>query len=351
MTLQRFHKGLIGAVLASTFLPIAPLQAQSVDEMQRQLEAQQQINAQLRRRVLTLEKTVERLEAENGAPDGSAETQSASEQEQRVALPAPADDALDEGELGALEQALVQRGSSVLPPGTAQIIPSASWSHSGSSALGSESNTYISSLSARLGLRRGAMLSVAVPYVVHAENGNGDNSGFGDLSVSITKQLLAQNQNLPSLLASLGYVAPTGEDFFETAVPLGAGFHSIEGTLSSVKSAAPVAFYGDLSYSHPFSRNVSGSKFQPGDAFGFGFGSTLAATPEIALSASMNFDFVGKFETDGITIDGSDRTIGTLGLAAGFLLSRSVYLSISGQFGVTEDASDLALGVTLPMRF
>lgn len=321
---------LIGAVMVLMLLPIVPLQAQSVDELQRQLEAQQQINAQLRQRVLTLEETVERLEAENGVLNGSAATRTAPDQEPRIVLPVPADDTLDESELGALEQALVQRGSSILPPGTAQIIPAASWSHSGASALGSESNAYISSLSARFGLPMGAMISVTAPYVVHTKNGNGDNSGAGDLSVSITKQLVAQNQNHPSLLASVGYVAPTGEDAFETAVPLGAGFHAIEGTLSSVKSAAPVAFYGDLSYAHPFSRNVSGSTFQPGDSFGVGVGFTLAATPEIALSSSVDFDFVAEFKTDGVTIAGSDRTIGTLGLGAGFLLSESVYLSLSG---------------------
>lgn len=351
MTLRQFRSRLIVAVMASAFLPVAPLQAQSVDELQRQLEAQQQINAQLRRRVLTLEHTVERLQAENETADDNAETQTSSEQKPPIALRVPADDTLDENELGALEQALVQRGSSVLPPGAAQIIPATSWIHSGSSALGSESNSYVSSLSARLGLKGGAMLNVAVPYVVHAENGNGDNSGVGDLSISITKQLVAQKQNRPSLLVSLGYIAPTGEDLFETAVPLGSGFHSIEGSLSSVKSVDPVAFHGDLSYSHSFSRMIEGSTFQPGDTFGLGVGLTLAATPEIALSSSISFDFVGKFKTDGIAIDGSDRTIGTLGLGAGVLLSRGMYLSISGQFGVTDDASDLAVGVALPVRF
>ena len=349
--MKQFLNRSTGVIGASLILSIAPLQAQSVDELQRQLDAQQQINAQLRQRILTLEETVERLEAEAKVLAVDTETQTASEQNPPVVAPPPADDTIDESELGALEQALVQRGSSVLPPGTAQIIPTASWIHSGSSGLGSESDSYISSLSARLGLRGSTMVSVTVPYVMHAENGNGDNSGIGDLLILISKQLVAQTQNRPSLLASLGYVAPTGKDPFETAVPLGAGFHSIDGTLSSVKSVDPVAFFGDLSYSHPFSRTIEGSKFQPGDTFGLGVGLTLAATPEIALSSSMNFNFVGKFKTDGISIAGTDQTIGTFGVAAGFLLSRSTYLSISGQFGVTEDAPDVAVGIALPTRF
>jgi hypothetical protein len=186
---------------------------------------------------------------------------------------------------------------------------------------------------------------------MHVENDNDENSGIGDVSISISKQLTAQTNNRPSLLLSLGYVAPTGEDAYQTNIPLGSGFHSVQGTLSVVKAVDPVAFYSDISYSRPFSRVIDGSEFQPGNTFGVGAGFTLAATPEIALSSSMNFNFIGKFDANGISIAGTDRTIGLLGVSAGFLLSRSTYLSVSGQFGVTEDAPDLAVGIALPMRF
>ncbi len=186
---------------------------------------------------------------------------------------------------------------------------------------------------------------------MNSEISNSENSGIGDISLSIWKQIVARNRTRPSLLARFTYVVPTGEDPFETSIPLGSGFHVLQGTLSTVKSVAPVAFYGDLSYSYPISRMIEGQKLAPGNAIGIGLGSTLAATPEIALSLDMNFAFVGKFEVDGITIDSTDRTIGTVGLGAGFLLSQRMYLSISGQFGVTDDASDLGVSVALPMRF
>lgn len=351
MAIRQIRSRLVDVVLASILLPILPSQAQSVDELQRQLEAQRQINAQLRRRVLTLEETIEQIRDGNETIDGNSDTQAASDREPRDALPPPADDTLEESEIGALEEALVQRGSSVLSPGSVQFVPAVSWVHSGSSALSTETNAYTSSLSARLGLRGSTMLSVTVPYVMHAENEIGENSGIGDMSISVTKQLIAQNRNRPSVLASLGYVVPTGEDVFESTIPLGSGFHTIQATLSSVKAVDPLAFFGDISYSHPFSRTIDSSKFQPGNTFGLGAGFTLAATPEIALSSSINFNFISKFKTDGISITGTDRTIGTLGVTAGFLLSRNAYFSVSGQFGVTDDAPDLALGVALPVRF
>jgi type II secretory pathway pseudopilin PulG len=351
MTLRQRSSCLILAVMALAFFPILPLQAQTVDELQRQLEAQQQINAQLRQRVITLEETVETLLAQNDVSLAGQVTDMANEQEPLVVAADAVDDTFDESDLGALEQALVQRGSAVLPPWTAQIISGASWGHSGSSAFGSESDTYTTTLSGRMGLPMGAMIDVSVPYVVRAENFNGDNSGIGDLSISLSKQLLTENASQPSLIASFSYVAPTGADLFETAVPVGSGFHSLQGTLSAVKSVDPVAFYGDLSYSDPFSRTVQGTKFEPGSAIGVGVGSTLAATPEIALSLGVNFAFVGDFEVDGVSVDDTDATIGTVSLGAGFLLSQKLYLSLAGQFGVTDDASDLGVSVALAMRF
>jgi len=333
--------------MAFAFLPVLPLQAQTVDELQRQLEAQQQINSQLRQRVQTLEETIEQMQAEEdsegGAPSLSVRPQ--------LAETAPSDDVLDDGDLGALEQALVQRGNSVLPAGTGQIIPSASWSHSGSNINGSTSNSYSSSLSVRVGLPMGFMAGASVPYILHSENPNGETNGIGDISFSLTRQLLAQTDERPSLLAQIDYIAPTGEDFFETATPLGSGFHTLQGSLSSVKSIAPLVFYGNISYAHSFSRTVQGTNFQPGGVIGVGVGSTLAATPEIALSVGANLGFVDRFEADGVALSGTDLTIGTVNVGAGFLLSQRVYLSISAQFGVTDDAPDFRLGVALPIRF
>ena len=348
MTLiQRSSRLIHAAVMALAFIPVLPLQAQTVDELQRQLEAQQQISAQLRQRVVTLEETIEQMQAEEDS-EGGAPVVSPRPQFAGIT---PPDDILDYGDLGALEQALVQRGTSILPAGTGQIIPSTSWSHSGTNFNGSTSNAYSSNLSARMGLPMGFMVGASVPYILHSENPNGDNNGIGDISVSLTKQLLAQTDERPSLLAQIDYVAPTGEDPFETAVPLGSGFHTVGGSLSSVKSIDPLAFYGNISYAHSFSRNVQGTSFKPGDVISVGAGSTLAATPEIALSLGMNFAFVNHFEADGVSLSGTDRTIGTVNVGAGFLLSQRVYLSIFGQFGVTDDAPDLGIGIALPIRF
>jgi hypothetical protein len=300
---------------------------------------------------VTLEETVQRLRAGNDATGSGEFAEPAGAQTAQAAAPAPREETLEEGDLDALEQALVQRGSTVLSPWAAQIISGASWTHSGSSFAGSESDTYVSDLSARIGLPMGSMIGVSVPYVIHAENPSGDNNGLGDISVSFFKELVARDRNHPSLLGSVRYRLPTGADPFEIDVPLGSGFHSLSGTLSSVQAVDPLVFYGEVSYSHSFSRTIDGSDLQPGDTVNVGLGSTLAATPDIALSLGMNVAFVDNYEADGISIDGTDRTIGTVNLGAGFVINRDAYLSLTGRVGATDDAPDLGLGAALSLQF
>jgi len=59
----------------------------------------------------------------------------------------------------------------------------------------------------------------------------------------------------------------------------------------------------------------------------------------------------GEVERDGSRVDGSGRTIGILELGTGFVISKQLYLSISADVGITDDAPDVQLGVSLPVRF
>jgi hypothetical protein len=104
-------------------------------------------------------------------------------------------------------------------------------------------------------------------------------------------------------------------------------------------------------YTHAFSEHYAGIKFQPGDTYGARVGATLAVTPDISASAGHRLASVGEVERDGSRVDGSGRTIGILELGTGFVISKQLYLSISADVGITDDAPDVQLGVSLPVRF
>jgi hypothetical protein len=321
-------------LIAISAIP-GPAAAQTVEELQAQLAAQKQINDLLKQRI-------ESLEAKLAGREIAAAP---------VTAPSPTHRAGDPEEDRALERALVRRGTAVLSPYTIEVTPSLFWSHSGRDALSSTRNTYGTGLDARIGLPGGWMLGAGVPLLHRDISGRGDNTGPGDISGTVWKSFWAQDSTWPSLVGSLRYGAPTGEDFSEDAVPLGSGFHRVTGRLSSVKTIDPIAFFGDVSYTHYISETISGTDVDRSGVIGFGFGASLAVTPEINVSAGFDFAFEDNVKVGGSKVSGSGTTFGQVELGAGILLTRNVFLTFSGAFGITDDSPDVTLGASLPIRF
>ena len=323
-------------VLALLLLPAWPASSQTVEELKAQLAAQKLINELLKQRVETLEAELVGREI---APPPRAEA------------PAPEIGAEDPEGDRALERALVRRGNAVLSPYTVEVTPSLSWSHSGRDALSSTRDTYAAGLDARVGLPGGWMLGASVPLRHRDIDGPGDNTGLGDISVTAWKSFWPQDGTWPSLVGSIRYGAPTGEDFSEDDVPLGSGFHRVTGRLSAVKTIDPIAFFGDVSYTHFLGETISGVDVDRSGVIGFGFGANLAVTPDISLSAGFDFAFEDEIELNGSKIDGTATTFGLFELGADFVLTRDIFLNLSAGVGITDDSPDVILGASLPIRF
>ena len=134
-------------------------------------------------------------------------------------------------------------------------------------------------------------------------------------------------------------------------MPLGSGFHRVTGRLSAVKTIDPIAFFGDVSYTHFLGETVSGVDLDRSGLIGVGFGVNLAVTPDISLSAGFDFAFEDDIERDGSKLDGTATTVGLFELGAGFVLTRDIFLSLSAGVGITDDSPDLILGAAVPIRF
>lgn len=311
----------------------------SVEELKAELAAQQQINALLKQRINT-------LEAELASTNGAAQPAPAA----KPSPPPPAGPGTEEQQR-ALERALVRRGTAVLPPWKVEIAPGFAWTHTGSNSAHTRQDLYTGSLDARVGLPGGWMLGAVAPFGYRDVQGVGDNTGLGDVSLAVWKSLMVQNGTWPSIVASLQYTAPTGEDFTDSNVPIGSGFHQIAGSISALKTIDPIAFFGNVSYAHAFERSFNGAERQPGDTIGFGVGASLAVTPAISMTAAFNLSFVSDYQIDGSKIGGTSATLGTFQLGTGILLTRGVFLSLTGAVGMTDDTPDLSFGVSLPIRF
>jgi hypothetical protein len=317
-------------------------QAQSIEDLQQQLEAQKQINELLKQRIRSLEQQL------SASRSKVAEVSSSNSLEEPETLPER--QAGDPEERRALERALVRRGLSILPSGQWEITPGLAWVHSGSDRLRSRRDDYLATLEARVGLPGEMMFGIGVPYFLKADREYGDNRGFGDLSFRVWKQLLAQDDATPSLVGSLAYRAPTGEDS-DDLVPLGSEFHRLGLNVNASKSIDPLVLYGGLAYAYSFSETIAGRDYRPGDSISIRGGTSLAISPAITGNLGLSLAFVDEAELDGNQLEGSEQTIGLLEIGMGFTLSKRYFLTLTSDIGITDDAPDFALGLALPTRF
>lgn len=317
----------------------SPAFAATATELEEQLSLQVEINKLLKARI-------RQLEAEVSAYRTDASNSSVIQP--RLGPPPEDLASLDESD-SALDETLIQRGSAVLRPWQVQITPGLSWSHSGSGAA--TLNNVTAGIAGRFGLPGDWMVGLALPYVAHASNSMGHNHGFGNWTAGVWKQFVSSGAHHPSVVGSLFYSAPIEENKFNTPVPTGSAFHAVTANLSVTQRIDPIAFFGDVYYSHSFEREFANLNRQPGDIFGVGVGASLAVTPRISLQTGIDVAFARREREQGFALPGTERTAGAVNLGVGFILGKGTYLSLSGQFGVTDDAPDLVLGASLPIRF
>lgn len=272
----------------------------------------------------------------------------------------------------ALERALVREGGLVLPTGTFEVEPRLQYTYRGSDALGIVSiggvaqvaeqdlkrNEVEASVGIRVGLPWSSQVELRLPYAwLHQNRAIGGTqsesertSGAGDVELGFDKQLRTERGSRPSLLASLNWKTATGRDELARLSP-GSGFHQLQAALTAVKRQDPLVFFGSLSYTVALERTRDGNKVDPGDALGLKAGALLAASPETSLRAGFELSRFGRTKISDIDAPGSDATVAMLELGFASLISRRTLFDLQLGIGLTPDAPDFRLRVSLPIRF
>ena len=270
----------------------------------------------------------------------------------------------------ALERALVGEGGLVLPAGSFEVEPRLQYNYRGSEALGITSiggvapaaeqkrNELEASLGVRVGLPWTSQVELRLPYVWVHENraisGTQSESerisGAGDFELGLAKQLVTARGARPSVLAALGWKGRSGENELGRLSP-GSGFHQLQGGVNAVMRQDPLVFFGALSYTAVLKRERSGTDVDPGDAIGVKAGALLAASPETSLRAGFEISRFGRTKVDGDGVPGSDATVAMLNLGFASLLSSRTLFDLQLGVGLTPDAPDFQLRLSLPIRF
>ena len=279
-----------------------------------------------------------------GPSEGSARASTAVAPDGKIAV--------DDDEINrALERALVERGDLLLPPNRFELQPALSYRRADGRSGFPRSDTLGTSLSLRAGLPWQSQIQMSIPYILRTRVGDEHAAGLGDVSLAVAKQLLKEGDHLPSLIAALGWTAPTGRDGFSGQVSLGSGFHTFGGSLTALKRLDPLVLVGGISYSASRSEQVQDVRITPGSVTGLRLASGLAISPDTSFDLGVNLSFVGETRIDGRKVPGSDDVVGTLDLGLGIVLSRQMFLRVGGQFRLTGPAPDVGLSVSLPIRF
>jgi hypothetical protein len=302
-------------------------------------------------------------------------------------------DATERQATEALDQALIVRGSLLLPSGTLEVDNTASYFSSSSDHLTvngfallpilvvgditsqrTRADYILPTMTARLGLPHKFQLEAQVPYgyeLIRSVDATGkqtssSNWGLGDISAGLSRQLATEHGRLPDMLANVRFKSTTGADSFDLSsaeTALGTGFNALSGNLTMAKSSDPVVFFGNLSYTQNFAAHhtipstdptnpgaTTVGYISPGASMGFTLGSVLALNPETSMTLGWDQRWTRTSQLNGADIPASYLVEGTLRLGTTYVYAPGKTVDLSFGVGLTPDTPSLQFSVGFPFR-
>ena len=222
--------------------------------------------------------------------------------------------------------------------------------------------TFISNLRINYGLTDDLEVYLNFPgiyktIVKNLENDSYDYSttGLGDISGGVRYQIYREKDVWPDIMFNFGIKTPSGKDPYEISspnkdVPLGNGHWETSIGFSLTKSSDPAVLFGGLGFTYSFPRNIRGIKIKTGKEINANFGIAFAINNQISLSFQTTGSYISAQEADNNKIG---RSLIPISLDNGltYILSKSKYIRWSVGFGLTEDAADSVISISLSNRF
>lgn len=199
---------------------------------------------------------------------------------------------------------------------------------------------------ARVGLLRDVQFDATLPIgVVKQELDVGvarlrrDDEGLGDVTGRLRYGLFAERGARPDVI--LDVTATSGTTSVQTL--LGSGFWRVGGGVSLVKTLDPVVLFGRLGYTAVLERDGR----DPADQFSYLFGTGFSLTDRVSISTRVSGIAGGRTQVNGSAIPGTSLDALSLQLAVTTRLTRRFYVEPFVSAGLTDDATDAVVGVSL----
>jgi hypothetical protein len=169
-----------------------------------------------------------------------------------------------------------------------------------------------------------------------------DDQGLGDIAGRLRYQLWREQGARPDVILDLGGKAPTGDDPL-----LGTGHWNVAVGITLVKTLDPVVFFGRLGYTFTLQREG----VDLGDEIHYSIGMGFSLNDRVSVNWQAIGAYVGQTERDGKEIPGSSLEILSLQLSVTVLVTRRLFVEPVVNFGLTADAVDVVVGVSVPFQF
>jgi len=209
----------------------------------------------------------------------------------------------------------------------------------------------------------GARIPLVVKYDTQDELNIYD---FGDISATARWQPFAYVPGKMSTTVFGTFTTKTGVSPYEIDIDeqlsTGSGYYSVAGGVSFSKVLDPVVVFGSTSATYNLPerdlQQVRGARvlqeLEPG--FGLsgsaGFAYSLSYDISLSISAQLSYsDQTILSFSDGTQAVAQDQMSGFLSMSLGTRVSDTTIVNTSLGIGLTEDAPDFSLGVSLPIKF
>lgn len=266
----------------------------------------------------------------------------------------------------------IRRSSAILNPGQIEIDYGFSYVWRGDQLLRRTADTLtvdrkvrtrqlINPVQIRYGWSNNIQLFASLPHgmaIGEVADDQGRHSpvrvGFGDIGIGATALLWEGERHQPSVYGSIFGTGPAGPDFLDAednTASLTAGYWQFGTSLNFVQRIDPVAIFGSVNYIHPFSRNTFGLDNNPGEIFGYSFGTAFSVNDRVSLSGIFIGSYQGTTRFDGVEIPQSSLESMGLRLATTLVPNECHVIEPFTQFGLNEDTSQTSVGAVLTRRY
>tara|TARA_R110002072_G_scaffold105615_3_gene230912 strand:+ start:10412 stop:11425 length:1014 start_codon:yes stop_codon:yes gene_type:complete len=189
---------------------------------------------------------------------------------------------------------------------------------------------------------------------------------WGDVSFSLRWQPFPYVPGKATVTINSTLSTKTGVSPYEITVgdrlSTGSGTYSVSSGLSISKVLDPVVLFGSLSSNYSFEQNglnqVRGGRIlktvQQGQSFSFSSGFSYSLSYDTSLSISTQIGYSTEttlfFNDGGPPASSPDSINGSMNFSLGIRVDPKTIMNVSFGFGLTEDASDLNMGVSYPIN-